>query len=243
MNKRISSENLVPLCSKSKTNVVLKGMSEIDDASVLIHELGLQAHNDRYKNWDLYHMFSFILQNGTPDSVVLDMGCAAYGVILPSLEAYGFTRLYGCDLVVEDRVEGDINFSRQNLHKTNYPNGFFDFITSSSVIEHGVDIGLYLKEAARLLKPGGYLLTTADYWPSPIDTKGIFPYGDLGEMKIFTQEDIEDLFVVAAQAGLHLIGDMDFSHKDKVVHWERVDKKFTFIYFVLTKNGITPEKT
>jgi len=242
MDKKISSENLVSLCSKSNANIVLKDMVEVDEASALIHEMGLQAHNDRYKNWDLYHMFCFILRHGTSDSVVLDLGCADYGVILPALETYGFTRLYGCDLVVEDRVEGNISFSRQNLHKTNYPDGFFDFITSISVIEHGVDINMYLKEAARLLKPGGYLLTTADYWPSPIDTKGIYPYGDLGEMKIFTQEGIEDLFIVAAQTGLHLTCDMDFSHKDKVVHWERVDRKFTFIYFVLIKDGI-PEKT
>lgn len=238
MHKKISSENLVSLCSKSNSNIVLKDMAEVDEATALIHEFGLQAHNDKYKNWDLYHMFCFILQNGTPDSVVLDLGCADYGVILPALETYGFTRLYGCDLVVEDRVEGNISFSRQNLHKTNYPDGFFDFITSSSVIEHGVDINMYLKEAARLLKPGGFLLTTADYWPSPIDTKGIYPYGDLGEMKIFTQNNIEELFEVAAQTGLQLTGDMDFSHKDKVVHWERVDRKFTFIYFVFVKAGV-----
>lgn len=237
MTSKINSEKLVSLFSKSNANIVLKDMAEVDEATVLVHEMGLQAHKDRYKNWDLYHMFCFILQNGTPDSAVLDLGCANYGVILPALETHGFTRLYGCDLVVEDRVEGNISFSRQNLHKTNYPDGFFDFITSSSVIEHGVDINIYLKEAARLLKPGGFLLTTADYWPLPIDTKGIFPYGDLGEMKIFTQKEIEELFIIAAKAGLHLTNDMDFCYKDKVVNWERVDRRFTFIFFVLKKEA------
>lgn len=236
MPKKISIENLVSLCSKSNANIVLKDMAEVDEASALIHELGLQAHNDRYKNWDLYHMFCFILQNGTPDSVVLDLGCADYGVMLPALETYGFTRLYGCDLAVEDSIQGNIHYSRQNLHNTNYPDGFFDFITSISVIEHGVDINMYLKEATRLLKPGGYLLTTADYWPTPIDTKGIFPYGDLGEMKIFTQNNIEELFEIAAENELRLTGNFDFSYKDQVVHWKRVDRKFTFILFVLKKD-------
>ena len=63
------------------------------------------------------------------------------------------------------------------------------------VIEHGVDVHAYLKEMSRLLKPDGYILTSTDYWHEPIDTKGLYPYGKaLGEMKVFTREDIEQKF-------------------------------------------------
>jgi SAM-dependent methyltransferase len=218
-------------------NMVLKDYSEVQDAINKIEKMALPMHNDKYKNWDIYHMLSFILKNGCDASSVLDMGCANYGVILPLLEKFGFKELYGCDLVIEKEInKGNIHYSRQDMQKTNYPDSFFDFITSISVIEHGVNIDRYLKETARLLKPGGYLLTTTDYWPDTIDTTGLYPYGELGEMKIFTQEEIELIFVKAAKYGLRLIKPMDFRCKNKVVHWERVDRRFTFIYFVLIKS-------
>ena len=89
---------------------------------------------------------------------------------------------------------------------------------------------------SRLLKEGGYLLISTDYWPDPIDTTGLYPYGsNFGEMKVFTREDIEKLAWKAREYGLELIEPIDFSYEDKVVYWKRVDKSFTFIFFVLKK--------
>jgi len=173
--------------------------------------------------------------------MILDVGSAEYGVILPWLELYGYSNLFGCDISFkEDFEKGKIHYSKQDLQKTNFKSGSFDFITSISVIEHGVDIHTYLKEMSRLLKPGGYLLTSTDYWPEPIDTKGLYPYEKaLGEMKIFTRKDIEELVQIAQEYGLELTYPIDFSYKDKVVYWERVDRRFTFIFFVLRKKVVS----
>ncbi len=236
LKRRNKEKAIKNICNQASINFVLKDISEIEDSLKKLKELNLRPHNDKYKIWDIYHMVSFILKNAKDDSAILDIGCANYGAILPSLELYGFKNLFGCDLVIgKDFKKGNIQYSRQDLQKTNYPANSFDFITSISVIEHGVNIESYLKETSRLLKPGGYLLTTADYWPDPIDTKGIYPYGNLGEMKIFTRQDIEQLFKKAEKHGLTLVKPMDFTCKDKVIYWERVDKRFTFIFFVLKK--------
>ena len=40
-----------------------------------------------------------------------------------------------------------------------------------SVIEHGVPLKPYFEEMYRLLKPGGILITSTDYYPEPIDTR------------------------------------------------------------------------
>lgn len=238
--KRKIRRFLRTLPASPSVNIVLKDYAEVEEAIGRISNLGLSGHNDKYKNWDIYHMLSFILRMGSKTSAVLDMGCANYGVILPILEQFGFNKLYGCDLVIDQDVKkGSICYSRQDLQSTSYADNSFDFIMSISVIEHGVNIDRYLDEAARLLKPGGYLLTTTDYWPSPVETKGIFPYGELGEMKIFTQADIEQILLKTEQYGLKLINPMDYSFKDKVIHWERVDKRFTFIYFVLVKDDVS----
>ena len=218
-------------------NTVLKTEQEVKESIENLKKLKLYPHGDQPKNWDCYRAFSFILNYRSQNSTILDVGSAEYCVILPWLELYGYSNLFGCDITFkEDFRKGKIHYSKQDLQKTNFKSGSFDFITSISVIEHGVDIHTYLKEMSRLLKPGGYILTSTDYWPEPIDTKGLYPYGKaLGEMKIFTRKDIEELVQIAQEYGLELTYPIDFSYKDKVVYWERVDKKFTFIFFVLRK--------
>ena len=42
--------------------------------------------------------------------------------------------------------------SIQDLEKTNFQSNMFDYITSLSVIEHGVNIQNYFKEMNRILK-------------------------------------------------------------------------------------------
>lgn len=218
-------------------NTVLKTEQEVKESIKNLKKLKLYPHGDQPKNWDCYRAFSFILNYGSQNSMILDVGSARYGVILPWLELYRYSNLFGCDISFkEDFKKGKIHYSKQDLQKTNFKSGSFDFITSISVLEHGVDIHTYIKEMSRLLKPRGYLLTSTDYWPDLIDTKGLYPYGKaLGEMKIFTRKDIEELVQIAQEYGLELTLPIDFSYKDRVVYWERVDKRFTFIFFVLRK--------
>lgn len=218
-------------------NAVLETRREVEESVVNLKKLNLFPYGDLPKNWDCYRAFAFILNYGSPDSKIFDAGSAGYGVILPWLELYGYSNLYGCDIAFkQDFRKGKIQYSKQDLQKTNFKSGSFDFITSISVIEHGVDVHAYLKEMSRLLKPDGYLLTSTDYWHEPIDTRGLYPYGKaLGEMKVFTREDIERLVQAARGYRLELIQPIDFSYKDRVVYWERVDKKFTFIFLALKK--------
>ena len=44
----------------------------------------------------------------------------------------------------------------------------FDYVTSLSVIEHGVNIEKYFREMSRIIKSNGYLLTSTDYWPDKL---------------------------------------------------------------------------
>ena len=201
-------------------NSVLKTDREVQENLQNLKKLKLQPHNDRPKNWDCYRAFSFILGHGSQELRVLDVGSADYGVILPWLELYGFSNLDGCDISFKnDFRKGRIHYSKRDLQNTSFDSGSFDFITSLSVIEHGVDVHSYLKEASRLLKPAGYLLTSTDYWPGSIDTKGLYPYGKaLGEMRVFTRRDIEELVWMAQEYGFELIEPIDFSYKDKVVY-------------------------
>lgn len=95
---------------------------------------------------------------------VLDFGCGNGDVV-------AFLRGHGRDAVGIELDEARI---RQSLkpeaapHVQLYPGGIpmpfeaghFDWIVSTEVIEHIADIGRYVAEFARLLKPGGKLLVT-----------------------------------------------------------------------------------
>ncbi len=235
---RNRNEALPLLFDCQNSNSVLKTDDEVEAAIGSLHSLKLPLRSERSKNWDAYRAFSFIMRFGHSLSRVLDVGSGHSGVVLPWLELYGFSQLYGCDISFEKNfIRGRVQYSRQDLQCTNFDSDWLDFATSLSVIEHGVDIRRYFQEMHRLLKPGGFLLTSTDYWPDPIDTKGLYPYGrELGEMKVFTKADIENLIRIAGAYGLTLVEPVDFSYQDKVVYWERVDRRFTFIFLIMRNN-------
>src|SRR5580765_5959586 len=73
--------------------------------------------------------------------------------------------------VVDMHNDKHLKLSTQSLEETNYKSNAFDFVTSLSVIEHGVDIHKYFMEMSRILNKGGLLLTSTDYWLEKIINK------------------------------------------------------------------------
>jgi len=180
------------------------------------------------------------------------------------LQRLGFNNLYGCDLFLNRIVNPSImkvvhsfykrNYkpiiemyknkifalSIQDLEKTNFKNKMFDYITSLSVIEHGVNIQNYFKEMNRILKKGAVLLTSSDYWPDKLvnkiidkDTRKMSPNN------VFSKEEIEKKVIeVAEKNGFTLTEPVDFTHEDKVVHWRAttMERDYTFIFFALRLN-------
>lgn len=220
-----------------RMSTTLKYAHEVEDALRRLSRLGLCPHNDREKNWDAFRAFSFIMTRGTKDSVVLDMGSASYGRILPWLHLYGFRNLHGCDLSFESASRrGSIQYVPGNLEETSYRAAYFDFITCLSVIEHGVDLERYFREASRILRPGGYLLTSTDYWCESIATDGY--YDDVYDcpVKVFSAEDVPNILEKAARYGLGPVEEIDCSCGDRLMHWKRLDLRFTFLFFVLQRD-------
>lgn len=99
--------------------------------------------------------------------LLVDFGCGDMpyrSVIEPEVGKY-----LGVDLEMNPAAEHHIDFDS----KTTLPDNYCDIILSNQVLEHVDSPDGYLKEALRILKPGGTaIITTHGYWyyhPTPND--------------------------------------------------------------------------
>lgn len=225
------------------TNQTLKHRSEVEDAILSLKGLGLQPHPTSWeKNWDLAKAVGFITSNVEREAPILDAG-ARWSPVLERLEKLGYGSLLACDIkrswrdsLRRMRTRSRVRFAVADLTATPYERSSFGAVTCLSVIEHGVDPQAYVSEMSRIIRPGGFLITSTDYWCSPIHTDGIFPYGpQFGEMRVFGPRDIEELVEVALDYNFELTERLDLGCDQPVVYWRRVDRRFTFTFFVLRR--------
>ena len=95
-------------------------------------------------------------------SAVLDAGCGS-GAWLDRLAKAGFRDLTGFDSDVGQVRTNAARFLRVDLNEPDdwpVPASSFDIITAIEVIEHLTNIGHFLDQASRAMKPGGALLVT-----------------------------------------------------------------------------------
>lgn len=222
-------------------NSVLKNTNQIDEAVKYLLSLNLFPHSDKIKSWDVSKMID-IIKKADKNLFILDIGCNGSPILL-MLKNLGFKNLYGCDLSFDascnpqsENIEPEIlNLSIQNLEKTNYNDAMFDYITSLSVVEHGVNIENYFKEMNRILKKDGMLLTSTDYWHDKIDNSNkVFSFSTVPDV-IFSRNEIENIVRIAEKNGFELIEPIDFTYEDKVVRWHSIGIDLTFIFFALRK--------
>jgi SAM-dependent methyltransferase len=223
-----------------ETNRALLTRTSVADALLLLHENGLPLHNDTPKNWDtllaLYHAVRTTPQN----ALVLDAGAETYSSFLPCLAKLGFTNLLGVNLTFDaSRVPvrvGPIEFRHGDIEAlTELADNSFGFAASLSVIEHGVDLPRFFGEMGRVLVPGGHLYISTDYWGPGLDTSGIEAYGVA--FRTFDAGDILRMEATAAAAGLLVTGPIGTEVAERVVHWKRMDLRYTFHNLLFLKPG------
>ena len=220
-------------------NGVLRTKAEADRSIALTKAFGLPLHVDPVKNWDSLAAWSVITRfsAGKKRARILDAGGEFYSVILRQLQQTGFTDLTCINLVFNTSVvKGGIRFQFGDITATNFQKNKFDAIACLSVIEHGVDPGHYFKEMSRILKPGGILFTSTDYWTTPIDTFGQEAYGV--PIRIFDRTEVNEMISLASDCELELMGELDLNCRRKVVSWKQFNLDYTFLYFTMRKRNL-----
>ncbi len=194
----------------------------------------LPLHRGAEKNWDHLAAVFAILRSTTDSARVLDAGAEFYSNVLPALFAYGYRNLYGINLsFTEEARRGPIRYLPGDITRTIFPDGYFDAVACMSVIEHGVPLEGYLREMYRVLKPGGLLITSTDYYPTAIDTTGRMAHG--AAIKIFTKAEIQEILRLAQSVGFESTGEVDLECSERPVRWDKFDLDYTFVIFTLRK--------
>jgi SAM-dependent methyltransferase len=232
---------------------VLQDWGEVGDSILSIQRRGLPLHSTAQKNWD----HALLLNALTPlshDSAIIDLGCDE-GLTLNFLRAAGYENLYGLDLNISWRARAaqlvrmwrrrslkpPYHLGRASITQTPFEAGRFAAALSISTIEHGVDKPAFLREAARILKPGGLLFVTTDYWQERIRVSESFrAYGQRWE--IACCDDIAQFLKSAAAVGLSPRSGCEIpACSQRTVHWGDAD--YTFIAMIFRKDdGATRER-
>jgi len=215
-------------------NGTLKSRAEWSEIAQRARRLHVPRHGSTEKNWDHLAAISTILANTARSARILDAGSEIYSNVLPTLFLYGYRNLHGINLSFTAATRrGAVRYIPGDLTRAPYPDSYFDAITCLSVIEHGVCLGDYFREMYRLLKPNGLLITSTDYYPTPVDTHGQCAHGT--PIRIFCRPEIEAALGLAQSVGFRLTGEVDLECEEKPVRWEPFGLEYTFLLFTLRK--------
>jgi len=215
-------------------NSVLKNRAEWQQMLDAAKAARLPLHRGEEKNWDHLAAVFAILGSTTTSARVLDAGAEFYSNVLPTLFSYGYRNLYGINLsFTEEARRGPIRYLPGDITRTIFPDGYFDAVACMSVIEHGVPLEGYFREMYRVLKPGGLLITSTDYYPTAIDTEGKMAHGDA--IKIFTKAEIQEILRLAQLLGFESTGEVDLECSERPVRWEQFGLDYSFLIFTLRK--------
>lgn len=215
---------------------VLHSQAEVDAAVSQARRLRLPLHPTRAKNWDVLGAVAVVVERCGHRARVMDAGAARYSTVLPALRLYGLRDLSGINLEF-GRVtrRGPVAFRPGDVTATGLPPGSLDAVTCMSVIEHGVDVGAFLAESARVLRPGGVLVVSTDYDRDPPDTGDHAAYGR--GVHIFGPAEVHRIVEEAGTLGLHLVGELDLAHAERPVHWARYGLDYTFLLLTFERQA------
>lgn len=216
-------------------NSVLRSKHAFRERADLLKAYNLPIHFDGPKNWDSFAALDIILRHSGMDresKAILDAGGEPDSAILPQLEACGFKNLQCINLsITEAETVGHIYYCHGDITSTSFADETFDFIVCLSVIEHGVDLCSFFREMNRILRKGGLLITSTDYWRTPIDTRGKVAYQS--EVRVFNEDDMLHMTGTFDKFGFVLKEPLDLLCDQKIVKW--LGMNYTFIYFTLEK--------
>lgn len=216
-------------------NAALTSRSEVEDSRRVLRGLRVRHLYDHpFKIWDGVRIFSTIIHETEPTAAVLDFGSGSHSNVLRWLELHGYSRLRAVDLVFKRPIrQGSIEYFGDDVMKTHFEEGSFDVAFAQSVIEHGIDPVRFFEEARRVLRPGGPLLISTDFWPAKVETRDQTMYG--APWTIFSEDELRRVVGTAAEVGFRLETPLKLQVGEPLL--EVFGRRYTFAFFALRRGA------
>lgn len=218
----------------SQTNRPLQCELDVDRAYLELAQRGLPFHNERWKNWDAWIATAHVTANTPTEDRVLDAGACRDpkypSPFLPAIQKQGYQRLTGVNLdEKETEYENGICYHHGDITNLPFSGRHFGFVACLSVLEHGVDWRLFFVEMQRVIRGGGRLFISFDYWDDPIDVGDRMAFG--APVHIFDRAEVMQMVAYARDTGFNLNGPLDLTCKDRVVTWLGLQYTFCNLLF------------
>jgi len=160
------------------------------------HDISERNQRNNPKIWDPRFYYLRILKQSLESvfqrefadrTTLLDYGCGASPY-------YDYITNLGVKYLRADLKENpNIDFEIISNILPNIPDNSLDYVLSTQVLEHVEDYSIYLKEAYRVLKPGGKLvLSTHGYWMFHPDPNDFWRWTSQGLNKIILEAGFKE---------------------------------------------------
>lgn len=215
----------------TQLNRVLQSRAEVDAATQWLKQNNLQSHGLQCKDMDLY-----LVANNIGHGDIADLGADGSWVLTNAVLAGLQGQKCGIDLHIPDREYVGMEMTQGDLMATPYADGQFDYVTCMSVVEHSVDYEKLAKECARILKKGGTLIMSCDFWEPKPSTEAMRLYNL--DWSILDVNDANRLIEEMRKVGLIITSTPDFTLGEAVINpsycspAQGVSYTFLFLKFI-----------
>lgn len=142
----------------------VKTNADIVAAQHRVDAIGWPRHKwNHFKNWEMLWLHGCV-ESGD----ILDVGCVTSMPLELAVALKNPGRRVGVDPVPHYggwSIPAGSELYRGVAENLPVDSRSFDTVACMSVIEHGVDLYKFAGECARVLRPGGKLVVSFDYWP------------------------------------------------------------------------------
>lgn len=141
---------------------------------------------------------------------LLDLGCFNSELCRMAKKKHKKSNIWGIDYADEvikhlKVVNPDINYMIGNVYKTGFKEETFDYITAGELLEHLDHPAICIKEAMRILKPGGTMSIS-----TPLEETGIGEIDKDRHVWGFSFSDIRKLLSPYGEVKIQVIGSQRF---------------------------------
>lgn len=221
--------------AKINTTLKTKEVASFFSGQMLLRNPPCVRHPDPPKNWDNIKAVNWIMnRHPSKESRIMDAGGLKISSLLPTFRNFGYKNLFAMDLnnPQPSTWHNGILYEKGDITETRYPDNHFDAVGCMSVVEHGVPLEGFFAEMSRIIKPGGSLVVSTDYWKEKIiNHTGVYAFGV--PVFIFSKEDVEEAIVIASRHGFRTESEIDYECSEKTISWCGFQYTFIIICFVL----------